>query len=221
MLLAKNNSLVTDADITKFNAYFKKNGYQKNQTTGIFEKKEGTINREFRITITLLDHPEFKKIATELKKYYAQLGITLDLEIFQINDFEHEVLAKRNYQVVLFGYTATRPADLYAYWHSSQKNYPGLNISGYQNNDLDKQLEYVISHHATDTTVDAYEKIKSIIRRDIPAIFIYNPADFIIHKKTLVVPQFPIPLSHNTDYLNTISLWYTKTDAVLSVFNHD
>ena len=219
--VAKNNSLVTDADITKFNAYFKKNGYQKNQTTGIFEKKEGTINREFRITITLLDHPEFKKIATELKKYYAQLGITLDLEIFQINDFEHEVLAKRNYQVVLFGYTATRPADLYAYWHSSQKNYPGLNISGYQNNDLDKQLEYVISHHATDTTVDAYEKIKSIIRRDIPAIFIYNPADFIIHKKTLVVPQFPIPLSHNTDYLNTISLWYTKTDAVLSVFNHD
>lgn len=212
---------VTDTDIAKFTTYFKKNGYQKNPITGIFEKKENGTNREFTITITLLDHPEFKKIATELKKYYTHLGITINLEIFQINDFEHEVLAKRNYQVVLFGYTATRPADLYAYWHSSQKNYPGLNISGYQNSELDKQLEYVISHQPSDTTAAAYEKIKSIIHRDNPAIFIYNPADFIIHKKSLIIPQFPHPLSHTTDYLNTIPLWYTKTDAVLSLFDHE
>ncbi len=207
------------AEIAKLANYFKKNGYQKNTITGIYEKKENGTNREFSITLTLLDHPEFKKIATELKKYYATLGITINLEIFQINDFEHAVLAKRDYQVVLFGYTATRPADLYAYWHSSQKNYPGLNISGYENTELDKQLEYVISHHSTATTDEAYEKIKSILQKNLPAIFIYNPADFIIHKKSLTIPEFPVPLSHNTDYLNTISLWYTKTDAILNIFN--
>ena len=34
-----------------------------------------------------------------------------------------------------------KDTDLFAYWHSSQRSYPGINITNYASTDLDKNLD--------------------------------------------------------------------------------
>ena len=46
-----------------------------------------------------------------------------------------------NYDSLLFGEIVNRESDLYAFWHSSQRKDPGLNVAMYTNAKVDKILE--------------------------------------------------------------------------------
>ena len=56
-------------------------------------------------------------------------------------DLKQNVIRPRKYGSLLFGEVIGRDLDLFAFWHSSQRNDPGLNIAMYANPKADSLLE--------------------------------------------------------------------------------
>ena len=85
--------------------------------------------------------PELKKAAELIKEDWEKIGVHVTLKVFEPSSFATEVLFPRKYDAIFYGQITGRSPDPYAYWHSSQRNAPGLNISLYANKSVDKMLE--------------------------------------------------------------------------------
>lgn len=187
-------------------------GWKLNTDTGIRTKN----GKNLAFTISTADTPELKYSAQIIQKQLKNVGIATELQVFQLSDLENSVIKPRSFDVLLFGQLIRNDADLYAFWHSSQKTDPGLNITGYSNQTLDTALEKLLT--ATNTTVRS-ELLRTIQQQisSAPIIWLYQP-DFIyalhkpvygIHLKSLINKQ---------DRFLNIYEWYLQTDTVWKVF---
>ena len=110
-----------------------------------------------------------------------------------------------------------RDLDLYPFWHSSQRNTPGLNIALYTNIKVDKLLENIRNTTDPEKQKDYLDSFNKEIENDIPAVFTYSPYFiYIIPQKiknvdlgTLTVPS---------ERFNNVSEWYIETNKVWALF---
>ncbi len=76
----------------------------------------------------------------------------VDVKTFEIGNLNQSVIRPRKYDALLFGQIINHESDLFAFWHSSQRKDPGLNVAMYTNAKVDKILEDAF------TTTDAGER---------------------------------------------------------------
>ena len=88
---------------------------------------------------------------------------------------QQEYIKTRNYQALLFGEILSADPDPFAFWHSSQKKDPGLNLALYDNQKADKLLEEARQELSPDIRAQKYQEFQKILLDDLPAIFLYNP----------------------------------------------
>lgn len=166
-----------------------------------------------RITIRTSNVPELKNIASAVKADWENLGISVDIELYEPGDLSQNVIRPRKYEALLYGMVIGRDQDLYAFWDSQERNDPGLNIALYANKAVDALLEDARS--STDKSVRAadLQKIENLVAADYPAAFIYAP-DFTYavpaNLRGVVLPQIITP----ADRFATVASWYRYTDAV-------
>ncbi|MBL7045690.1 MAG: hypothetical protein ISR99_01525 [Parcubacteria group bacterium] len=162
---------------------------------------------------------ELKDISKLIVTSWEKLGVKVDLQIFDVSDLNQNVIRPRKYSSLLFGEIVGRELDLFAFWHSSQRNDPGLNIALYANITADALLEK--GRTATDkrTQIDSYKDFEKEVKTDSPAIFLYSP-DFIyvIPKqiKGLSLGSVTTPAER---FLN-VHEWYIETDRVWNFFSN-
>lgn len=193
----------------------------KQNTDGIFEKqtKSGktTETQILRFTISTSNVPELKHSAEILKDTWTKLGADVKVEIFEPSDLTQKVIRPRKYDSLLFGNVVGRDLDLYPFWHSSQRNDPGLNIALYTNIKADKVLETIRTTSDETKKADAYKAFENQIQNDIPAIFLYSP-DYIyatsrdIHN--LEISNITTP----SERFMNVHKWYTETEKVWKIF---
>jgi peptide/nickel transport system substrate-binding protein len=149
-------------------------------TDGVYQeidkKKKTTTLLQFSIAIP--DVPELKTAAELLKQNWEKLGAAVTLKVFDQSTFAAEVLSPRKYDVLFYGEVEGRMPDPFAYWHSSQRNAPGLNIALYANKNVDKFLEDARKESDPGARSALLTKFVTEIAQDVPAIFIYAP-DFL------------------------------------------
>ena len=121
-----------------------------------------------------INQPELVQVANELKNSWASVGVSVDINAVSLTDLK-PIIKSRNYDALLYGQALGFSVDLYPFWHSSQKIDPGLNLSSYENKDLDKVLKE--ARETTDLLVknQKLEQAQNIIVNDAPALFLYNP----------------------------------------------
>jgi len=68
-----------------------------------------------------------------------------------------------------------RDPDPFAFWHSSQRNDPGLNIALYANRTADKIMEEARIASSPSERGKKYEDFQKEVIKDLPAIFLYSP----------------------------------------------
>src|SRR5581483_4203647 len=83
-----------------------------------------------------------------------------------------------NYDAILFGEVVGRTADLFAFWNSSQRNDPGLNLAMYANSQADALLSQARSSEDDATRTKLLDQFAQLVRHDQPAVFLYAP-DFL------------------------------------------
>lgn len=195
-------------------------------TDGGFKVNEsGFMERETKdgidlltITISTADVPELVSVAEKIIASWREVGVDATLKVFDPNDFNQNVIRPRRYDAILFGEIIGRDLDFYAFWHSSQRNDPGLNIADYANIDVDSVLE---DSRTLENNSDKIEKLRIFtneIKKDIPASFVYSP-DFIYVTPKNINGKIPDNISTPSERFLSVYDWYLETDTVWKIFN--
>ncbi len=207
----------TTATIDAARAILVKAGWVLN-ADGIFEKKDkktGTSTLAFSISTS--DSPDLKHTADILRRMWTKLGAKVDVKVFEASDLNQNVIQPRKYDAILFGESVGKDLDLYAFWHSSQRNAPGLNIAMYVNPKADKLLEDARATSDESVRKAKYDAFETIIANDTPAIFLYSP-DFIYILPDKVKGMQGGPIAMPSDRWNGISKWFIDTESVWNIF---
>jgi peptide/nickel transport system substrate-binding protein len=169
------------------------------------------------ITIRTSNVPELKNVASAVKADWEQLGIQVDIELYEPGDLTQNVIRPRKYEALLYGMVVNRDQDLYAFWDSQERNDPGLNIAMYANKNIDALLEDARSTTDDKTRTADLQKVEDGIAADYPAAFIYAP-NFVYtlpnDLQGVELPQIITP----ADRFATVASWYRYTDAVWPFF---
>ncbi|MEK7625576.1 MAG: hypothetical protein AAB467_04505 [Patescibacteria group bacterium] len=100
--------------------------------------------------------------------------------------------------------------DPFPFWHSSQTEFPGLNLSGFSDRAADKLLEDARATADTAARTELYRKFQNILTTNVPAIFLYSPIHTMAINKEIKNVTFGI-LKSPADRYSEISKWYLKT----------
>jgi len=117
----------------------------------------------------------------------------------------------------LFGEIVGRDLDLYPFWHSSQRNTPGLNIALYTNIKVDKLLDSIRKTTDPEQQKSYLDDFNEEIQNDIPAVFTYSPYFvYIVPKKVHDVKLGT--LTNPSERFSDIASWYIETNNVWKIF---
>lgn len=139
----------------------------------IFEEGGDAIPLEF--TLATLKWPELEKVALLITEQWREVGIAVSVEFHELGALQQNVIRQRDYQLLLFGEILGLLPDPFSFWHSSQKNHPGLNLALYENDDVDKLLKDAREEMDDITRRNLYRKFQEKVTEDIPALFLYDP----------------------------------------------
>ena len=194
-----------------------KAGWKTNESTGILEKKSGSAMITLSFSISTGDAPELRQVAEELSAAWKKLGAEVQILVFETGDLNQNVIRPRNFDALLFGEVIGRDADLYPFWHSSQRTDPGLNIALYANNRADKLLDDARSASDREIVEEKYKAFAEEINTDVPAVFLYTPSFlYVVPKSVEAIDLGSLTISQ--DRFLSIRNWYIETDKVWKIF---
>ena len=191
--------------------------WKLNEETGILEKKSKSGTMSLSFSISTGDAPELQAVADELVKAWQKLGAKVTVLVFETGDLNQNVIRSRNFDTLLFGKVVSRDADLYPFWHSSQKTDPGLNIALYTNSRADKLLESARSADNPEEVEKNYKAFAEELRVDMPAVFLYTPSFlYVVPEKIKAISLSSLTVSQ--DRFLGLRDWYIETNKVWKIF---
>lgn len=193
-----------------------KAGFAKD-ASGIMERKTAKGTERLSFTISTSNYPELKDTALLLKKQWEAIGAEVKVELYELSDLNQNILRPRKYNSLLFGEVIGRDLDLYAFWHSSERNDPGLNLSQYTNSKADKFLVDARSTSDTNKKIEFLQGLEKEITNDVPAIFLYSPDFVYIIPKDLKGVSLEAITSTADRFLDAHK-WYMDTEYVWKFF---
>jgi peptide/nickel transport system substrate-binding protein len=160
-------------DVQKAKEQLKEAGFTQNEVNGYFEDKDGKL---LTFTITYLDNKTNNQLLNTLKEILEDEGVIVNLEPLNYFRITQEILATRNFEVLMYDVEVTVDPDQYNLWHSLQKEYPNLNLSGYEFSRVDILLEDGRREIDKEQRKEEYALFQKYLMDDMPAIFLYRPS---------------------------------------------
>lgn len=152
---------------------------------GIREKSindgEKTIKLEF--TLHTAENSGLKKTAELLSSQWKKTGIMLNIVTLDPSELQQSIIRSRSYELLLFGQITGMEPDLFPFWYSTQTSSPGLNLSGYENEDVDTLIEEIRKEINETIRTQKLKELQEKIVQDLPAIFLFSTIHlYPIHK---------------------------------------
>jgi len=205
------------SSIQKAREILLKDGWSLNEETGILEKKKKSGTDILTFAVSTSDTEELKRVANYIKETWEELGASVDLKIFNTGDLNQNVIRPRKYDALFFGEIIGRESDPFAFWHSSQRNDPGLNIALYTNITADSLLEKGRVSLDREERNDYYAQFEQEVAKDIPAVFVYSP-DFVYILPHRIQGVHPGTIALPSERFLNIYTWYIETNKVWKFF---
>lgn len=197
-------------------AYLEKAGWVWSDSEhALTKKKDKKTTVVLAFTLSTANVPEMRASAEAVRASWEKMGARVDVKIFEQGDLNQNVIRPRKYDALLFGEIVGRELDLFAFWHSSQRNDPGLNISLYANSNADHLLEELRTAQSDDERTAIYEKFRTEIQKDVPAVFLYSP-DFTYVLPTNIEGLTLSSVATPSERFLNVYLWHTEVDHVWS-----
>ncbi len=185
------------------------------KTTADKNKRKTTVPLQFSISTG--NAPELSRTADLIKEDLEAVGIRVDVKTFEVGNLNQSVIRPRDYDALLFGQIINHESDLFAFWHSSQRKDPGLNVAMYTNAKVDKILEDAFVTLNEQDRIKKYAEFENEVKKDMPAVFLYSPNFIYIvspNLKGLSIDHIITP----GDRFGNVYSWYTKTENVWKIF---
>lgn len=213
------DTVLTVASTTTPSQILENGGWRKNEQ-GIWEKRIGQEMQTLSVTMKTGNAALFETVATHIAESWRQLGVEVQVEQYEQTDLVQSVIRARDFQALLFGIDMNRQQDLYPFWHSSQKDDPGLNIAQYTNVTADRLLETARANQNEEERLGSQNEISRIITEETPAIFLFAPSVTYVTSNGLTLPPMK-QLGRPADRFMNIEDWYARTDTVWPLFAHN
>jgi len=198
-----------------------KDGWKYDEEEHVMIKKTKTETQKLAFSISTISPsviPALKGAVTILKENWDALGGNIDVKIFETpGDLRQNAIRPRKYDALLFGEVIGRDNDPYAFWHSSQRLDPGLNIALYTSITGDKLLEEARAMGDNEKRTETYAEWSEELKNDIPAVFLYSP-----HLIYVASPRISGMNMGNvvtpSERLLSIHEWYVEKTNVWKIF---
>ncbi|MDO8594350.1 MAG: peptide ABC transporter substrate-binding protein [bacterium] len=207
----------TEVRLAQANALLDKAKWKLNPETLVRERAKGKETETLSFSLVTSNVPELRESAELLQGMWGKIGVEVRLQIFESGDLNQNVIRPRKFDALLFGEVIGRDLDLFAFWHSSQRNDPGLNIATYTNSKVDKLLEEARKATDEDKRIADYQAAVEAIRADAPAVFLYSPEFiYVLPEKVrgFTLLHATIPSERFLD----VQHWYIDTEQVWDIF---
>jgi len=208
--------------IDKAKEILQKNGWTFNEKENIWEKTTGSGKKKeimrLEFSLATSDAPELKQTGELLKNMWENLGAKVNLKIFETGDLNQNVIRPRKYDALLFGEVLGRNPDPFVFWHSSQRNDPGLNIALYANIKADKILEEARTISDEAVRREKYKEFQKEVAQDNPAIFLFSPKFIYLLPNYLKGVDEMESITVPSERFSQVYKWYLKTDKVWKIF---
>ncbi len=147
-------------------------GYTKSQESGYFETGDKKV---LSFTLSYYQNDLNERIVNALKQLWEQEGVVLNLEPLSYTQLTQEIVATRDFELLMYEVETTIDPDQYNLWHSLKTNYPDLNLSGYSYERVDIYLEQARQTLDTTKRISNYASFQKYLTQDAPVIFLYHP----------------------------------------------
>ncbi len=165
---------------------------------------------ELTLELVTLQTTELAAVATELAEQWEEIGVRINVRMVDQSEFQSDTLKNRNYDILLSGELYGIDPDPYAFWHSSQTKYPGLNLSGFSSRKADQLIETARESSDPEERSEALRELQELVAAEITAVFLYQPSySYAVSSKIN-----GIEISHvvnPADRFSRIQDWYIKT----------
>lgn len=171
--------------------------------------KEATTTK-IAITLTTCDKFPLPEIAQELKAQWDKAGFETTIEKVSLADLQNTVLAKNSFNILLFGEALGAIPDPFPFWHSSQRDYPGLNIANYYSKTADSFLEKAREAQTEQERQENLGNFQETLSKDMPALFLVRP-DYIYALSGKIKGFEVKKITEPSKRFSSVENWYTKT----------
>ncbi len=187
-----------------------KAGWQKNQNNA-WEKRIDGNTVVLAITIRTANSTLFERTTTAVGAAWRELGVQVEIEQYEQSDLLQAVIRPRDFEALLFGIDMNRTVDLYPFWHSSQREDPGLNIAQYANIEVDSLLASARSNTNMSERQTASVSAMNIIMNERPAVFLYVPTlTYVVASDVTTAPM--TDLSRPQERFMNIDTWHVARE---------
>lgn len=185
------------------------------------EEDDGIRYKQLKASVVKLDFvlitPQIDflaKTAQTLKDDWAKIGVRLNVALLDPRGIVSDRIQARDYEMLLFGNILNNAPDLFSFWHSSEKYFPGLNLSLYSNKTADALLESIRGNLNSEKRESDLTTLQSLIQNDAPAVFLYSPDYLYVSIPALggFDEKFITTPAHRLD---NIEKWHTKSIRIL------
>jgi len=184
---------------------------------GLLEKQIDGSATTLSLTIRTSNTPLFDTISQVIADDWKAIGVDVSTEQFEQTGLVQTVIRPRDFEVLLFGLDMSRSSDLYPFWHSSQKDDPGLNIAQYTNLTVDTLLDKARTEQDDTARAQALTDASTIIGNERPAVFLFEPMMTYVVKRQVVTSDMK-QIGKPSDRFSNITDWYTATDKLWNIF---
>lgn len=195
-------------DTAEANKILDERGWQKNESGT--RMKDG---KTLQFSISTADVAELRHTAELIKRDLETIGAIVTVKVFETGVLNQNIIRPREYEALLFGQVIRNASDLFAFWHSSQRNDPGLNVAVYTNSSVDTMLEKLVGSSDPEFIAQTIKNFSAEIVRDRPAIFLYSPEFIYLRSDAAEGIDFDHLTSSSERFLG-ITEWYVRTDAI-------
>lgn len=219
--LGGENKISREEKLTEAREILAKDGWKLGQD-GFLEKTTTSNNKKtveiIEFSISTGNAPELAETAEFIKEDLEAIGMKVDVKTFEVGNLNQSVIRSRKYDTLLFGQIINHESDLFAFWHSTQRNDPGLNVAMYTNVKVDKILEEAFVTIDEEVRIKKYAQFEDEIKKDMPAVFLYSPNFIYIVSGDLKGLSIDHIISPG-DRFSNVYLWYSETNDIWKVFS--
>jgi peptide/nickel transport system substrate-binding protein len=172
--------------------------------------KDGT---QLELNLTTLSNPQYSVLAEELKKQWAEIGVSVRPQFLNPEQLQQNALSAHSYDILLYGVSIGYDPDVFAYWHSSQARPGGLNFSEWKSARADVSLEVARTRLDPILREARYKNFEDEWLKDSPAVALYQPrVSYAYHQNATGFEVFP--LTHASERLTNVEEWTVNTRLV-------
>lgn len=152
---------------------------------GVREKiiKNSTIKLELSLTVPEI--PFLLSTANLIEAQWKEIGAVVNILTLSPEEIAERTIKNREYQAILIGNFLSPTLDLFSFWHSNNRFYPGRNLSLYNSKEADDLIDTIRRNLNEGERKTQLQKLQEVIANDHPAVFLYSPDYLMVASKEL------------------------------------